>query len=152
MNPKVFNTHQEIRALMFQGVKYTQWNLSRSDFLSEHTHTHTPWSWRLNQLIFLRIRVWGSSAGKGSEAIFTISAFIFVLVGASAPLMGLGGGDVAERASTILFPVTFSELLTVPSPFSASVFTGPRSAEGSGSNVWVLWSAVSLRSPLRVRY
>lgn len=24
---------------MFQGVKYTQWNLSRSDFLSEHTHT-----------------------------------------------------------------------------------------------------------------
>lgn len=43
---------------------------------------------------FLRIRVRGSSVGKGSEAIFTISAFIFVLVGASAPLMGLGGGDM----------------------------------------------------------
>lgn len=47
MNPKVFNTHQEIWALMFQGVKYTVKSVQERFSV----WTHTPRSWRSNQLI-----------------------------------------------------------------------------------------------------
>lgn len=75
---------------MFQGVKYTVKSVQER-FFCLNTHTEEL---KVKSADFLRICVRGSSAGKGSEAIFTISAFIFVLVGASAPLMGLGGGDM----------------------------------------------------------
>lgn len=134
MNPKVFNTHQEIWALMFQGVKYTVKSVQERFSVWTHTHRGAEGqiSWFLTDLCERQL------CGKRKWSYFYNQRFYFCPRGGfCAPDGTQRRWHVAERASTILFPVTFSELLTVRSPFSASVFTGPRSAEGSGSNVWV---------------
>lgn len=73
MNPKVFNTHQEIWALMFQGVKYTVKSVQERFSV----WTHTPRSWRSNQLISYG-SAWEAALREKEVKLFLQSALLFL--------------------------------------------------------------------------